>query len=251
MKTKYKSIIFDASEVQSLLAGRKTQFREPANPQPVSPGSAKPRLRVGDIVRVKETFWGKHDIEIGDYGSVYFNGPVLDVSEQFHPGIQYLATPECFNLPTLEFGQTIERFTGEPEPGDWWLSPPDEWDGHDENDHLRRGIWTFLAWGKGNYTRHPAGTLPIWASRRWLEITEVRCQRLMEISDEDCKAEDCAGWYSPCHPDFGETDGRTPSEEYIERWDARHGNKHPSSANPFVFAYSFRVVEKPVLKGSE
>lgn len=83
----------------------------------------------------------------------------------------------------------------------------------------------------------PSIYMPRWASRITLEITEVRVQRLQEISKEDVISEglsaregyplaDChAGWHEP----------------FATLWDSING-KRPGcswSDNPFVWAISF------------
>lgn len=87
--------------------------------------------------------------------------------------------------------------------------------------------------------------MPRWASRLLLRITDVRVQRLREISREDAEAEGCwrtpdgAGHYSIEPPEFREV------------WD--HFNAKPVrigdsvrrdswDANPWVWAISFERV---------
>lgn len=98
----------------------------------------------------------------------------------------------------------------------------------------------------------PSIHMPRWASRLTLTVTDVRVQRLQEISDEDAWAEGCKQgdpW------DSG--DGYFPAEEpspdgkgiigwdcardwYADLWDHLHG---PSAwaANPWVVALTFTV----------
>jgi hypothetical protein len=84
------------------------------------------------------------------------------------------------------------------------------------------------------YKWTPSIHMPRWACRLELEVTEVRVQRLQEISEEDAKAEgvpqrpiDCRpGWYN--------------REMFQELWDRINGDKHPWESNPWVWAISFR-----------
>lgn len=80
--------------------------------------------------------------------------------------------------------------------------------------------------------------MPRWASRILLEVTEIRAQRLQDISEEDAKAEGVTqqidGWWSA-----GECQsGNTARAGYRLLWNAIHG---PGSwdANPWVWAVSF------------
>ena len=78
--------------------------------------------------------------------------------------------------------------------------------------------------------RHPeiwkkrnARYMPRWASRLLLEVTEVRVQRLQEISDDDARAE-----------------GFEPVRSFARVWDDVNGERAPWATNPWVWAISFR-----------
>jgi hypothetical protein len=82
----------------------------------------------------------------------------------------------------------------------------------------------------------PSIHMPRWASRITLEITEVRVQRIQEISEEDARAE---GW-DMSNLRFGETyDGtRHAKEWFMRQWQ----KLYPGSweRNDWVWAYTFR-----------
>lgn len=89
------------------------------------------------------------------------------------------------------------------------------------------------------WKRRPSIHMPRWASRLTLEVTEVRVQRLQEISDEDCKAEGIDdAWLVKAHIP---SDGRAYCFRHL--WDDINGKKHPWESNPWVWAISFRVKE--------
>lgn len=84
----------------------------------------------------------------------------------------------------------------------------------------------------GRY-RH-ARFMPRWASRLTLRITDVRVQRLQDISNSDCAAEGIS--YSP---------DVNLAHEYQELWESINP---PGSwnANPYVWALTFDVIKANV-----
>ncbi len=96
----------------------------------------------------------------------------------------------------------------------------------------------------------PAIHLPRWASRITLEITEVRVERLQEISEDDAKAEGVEP-LSSIHADqriLGEDRGRTQGSHphtlaLAVLWDTINGDKAPWSSNPWVWALTFKRQE--------
>lgn len=78
----------------------------------------------------------------------------------------------------------------------------------------------------------PSIHMPRAVSRLTLEITNVRVERLQDISVEDAIAEGVVAGNSP-----------TPSDEkFAEIWDKINGKKHPWASNPWVWVVEFRKV---------
>lgn len=116
-------------------------------------------------------------------------------------------------------------------PHEWWdrleniwvkLSDPDNYDidGKAADRHWR-----------------PSIHMPRWACRLMLEITEVRVERLQDISESDAQAEGPAG-----HPDG-------PWHAFRSLWTLING-ADSWMANPWVWAVSFKPVPSPAEKGS-
>ena len=84
-------------------------------------------------------------------------------------------------------------------------------------------------------------------SRIQLEITEIRVERLNDISERDAMAEGCEyeGW-SPSYsdPDSG-GDGNEilPSEKFYDLWESING-KDSWDLNPWVWVVEFKVISK-------
>jgi len=89
--------------------------------------------------------------------------------------------------------------------------------------------------------------MPKWAARIWLDITDVRVQRVQEISHEDAIAENCHGYgwvsQSPYVSGPHTDDGKLPQEEYEELWDSINGKTYPWASNPWVWCLTFKRVE--------
>jgi hypothetical protein len=84
--------------------------------------------------------------------------------------------------------------------------------------------------------------MPRWASRLTLEMTDVRLQKLQEITEEDALAEGCPGYAWHRHPALGicTDEGVLPSEEFQSLWESLHGPEAWED-NPEVIALTFRV----------
>lgn len=102
--------------------------------------------------------------------------------------------------------------------------------------------------------------MPRWASRITLEITNVRVQRVQEISEEDALAEgisservitDIKCFGGPTIEEHGDRFFITDADEgyedagsaYVALWDSINLKTHPWSSNPWVWVLEFKKVE--------
>jgi len=89
--------------------------------------------------------------------------------------------------------------------------------------------------------KKPSIHMPRWASRITLEITNVRLERLNEISEEDAKAEGVT--ILPSAHIAAKVAGDTPARmEYWHLWESING-KGSWEKNPLVFAYDFKRIK--------
>lgn len=76
--------------------------------------------------------------------------------------------------------------------------------------------------------------MPKWAARIWLEITDVRVQRLQEISEEDAIAEGVA---------FTKYLNANARFHFKELWNSINGKTHPWESNPWLWCITFKRIK--------
>lgn len=216
---KERPILFRGEMVRALLDGRKTQTRRVVKPQPTCE-----RLRWGCVGGQGFGFISNTDAG-PDGDSKVFKCPygqvgdqlwvreafVLEETNQLSPGCIFRLLDE-----PGEFGDYLVPHYRATEP-DCGLADPDGDDGES------------MKW-------KPSIHMPRWASRLSLEITDVRVERLQEISESDAKAEgvDITGiGHSPPQ--------RKHQRAYAILWNKING---PGSweANPWVWALTFKRI---------
>lgn len=113
--------------------------------------------------------------------------------------------------------------------------------------------------GLGGALKRSPLFMPRWASRITLRVTDVRVQRLQEISEEDARAEGLHWWskdgelrkwgLAERHRS-GELDHQEPwadmarshTEAFKRLWDAINHKRMPWASNPWVWAIGFERV---------
>jgi len=95
----------------------------------------------------------------------------------------------------------------------------------------------------------PGIHMPRWASRLTLEVTDVRVQRVQEISEEDAIAEgvdleryvqvsDSAGIHA-----CGTAEPTEPRSEFRDLWESINHKRSPWERNDWVWALTFKRIE--------
>ena len=153
-------------------------------------------------------------------------------------------------------GNTYKRV----QPGDrFWVK--EAWRTDFGSDHLRPSeldpakatVWFDASsdWNEGERPRHrSARFMPRWASRLTLSVTDLRVQRVQDISEEDAVAEGIerlVGSNGPnhfsrqiCGKWSGSFNAPTAREVYADLWDTLHG-PDAWDQNDWVVAYTFTV----------
>lgn len=213
--TKERPIIFTAESVSAILAGRKQMTRRVLKPQP-PPACGVIRYPSFDAKNSLSYATEKH----------FRKGVVFDFSPWRVGGLLWV------------------KETWRP------ASDNDLWDCVEYRDGTRRKPEDLSEnegfrfsedcnnpdTPQGNRWRSPI-FMPRWASRVTLEITEVRVERLTEISEEDC-------WAEGVIPESGVGSSIGPRPQFEKLWDSINGRK-PGCAwkdSPWCWALSFKRV---------
>jgi hypothetical protein len=169
--------------------------------------------------------------------------------EWLKPGMftrEYVASPENHLCPYGQPGDRLwVRETGWERPertpkmmregADTWEPYYYDADGWSAQDHA-----DFKAWG---FKRRPSIHMPRWASRILLEITDIRVERLQDISEADAKAEgiepELEGWIDYRNPSCQMC--VNPVGSYRTLWESINGSGSWNK-NPWVWVISFKKV---------
>ena len=110
--------------------------------------------------------------------------------------------------------------------------------------HCRQGIDGDRLWVKENRFT------PRDRSPGLLEITELDCEQLHDISDDDILAEGIRRDVEKPHPLDQDTHPDLSvyaflRVDFCRHWDDLNGKKHPWDSNPWVWVITFKVLEFP------
>lgn len=95
---------------------------------------------------------------------------------------------------------------------------------------------------------HPSIHMPKEAARIWLKVTDVRVERLQDITDDGAKDEG-ANWKNGKNVGWEEKMKRTATERFAEIWDSTIKksdlDRYGWAANPWVWVIEFEQCKKP------
>ena len=126
----------------------------------------------------------------------------------------------------------------------WWTPPHNKIDKNPAIVSYKEIIYSSIGGDATDRNRwYPSIFMPRWASRITLEITDIRVERLQEITEEDAKDEGIKvidktpdGMYSPPnYPDIHR-------DIFIGLWDSLNA-KYRWESNPFVWCISFKKLD--------
>lgn len=238
---KERPILFSAPMVRALLAGTKTQTR-----RAVSRGNSVLDWDGNSLAK-----WGGLDLSIATAFSAQTKGAAVG-SPAGVVSLHALAS----GLPGYRPGEhTSHRIYPRWRPGDrLWVKETFCPEYFDDSTVGYRADWIGTDLAKEPKWR-PSIFMPRWASRITLEITDVRVQRLRDISEADAIAE---GVEATSPPDLLRYRDYLPEKEAIRPWAARRGWTYARNsflslwesingtaslaADPWVWALTFKRV---------
>jgi hypothetical protein len=257
-----RPILFNGEMVRAILAGTKTQTR-----RPIDMSKLKVRLPYevsGDLPAILGPNLiakaGVHRATMNQHGAVSRLGKTPEDRLGLRPGEFDFVCPYADGTTRLRQIGDRKVWTIEPRASRLWVRE------------------TFLECGDGRFDYRadsmdgparwtPSIHMPRAASRLTLEVTAVRVERLLSISESDVRAEGVKIYVTDegCPPgkvspairitgkhapsDYMPADQASWTEadyyrgEYLALWDDIYGRTAPSKSNPWVWAIEFRRVE--------
>lgn len=215
---KERPILFSPPMIRAILDGKKTQTRRVVMPSQSTPKVPPLHMYPWIIDDMQEVDEGGLPCWVGEH-------------PDYPTGMKWFSCPK---------GSVGDRLWVREAYCQLWFNREDGWQtfykADDNMDYVRESAQS--EW-------KPSIHMPRWAARLFLEVTDVRVERLHDISEEDAHHE---GWdwsnhdlskkYDPVTMD-------TARRWFASLWDSIKGDKHPWASNPFVWRIAFRRIEVP------
>jgi len=214
-----KPILFNTEMVRAILDGRKTTTRrviKNGNRSPTGIGRNKLYTFVETLNR--KPFFG---------AGFYKNSDVYAISGELHTDAEYFKMPYCkgdilYVRETFAYQFGIYWYKAGPYPKN--TTPPEKW--------------------------HPSIHMPKEAARIFLKVTDVRAERLQDITEEQAIKEGCITFNDKIgngkFDDFLEFD-LTARDAFAGLWNStvKDLDRYGWNANPWVWVIEFERTAKP------
>lgn len=228
-----KPILFNTEMVRAILDGRKTCTRRVIKPQP----DEKHIYPLGYVTDSTE----KKNVGCFGFGIDEYSGSVQYAKQPYHPGdILYVReTWQCWRAHRYEATADIRfRAGGDDVRLQFANGSTDSIDRYDFDTFVHK-------WFSHNREWKPSLFMPKEAARIWLKVTNVRVERLQEITIDEIRREGL-------EPRFKVKDkfsGDIARGRFLELWNSTIKksdlDRYGWDVNPFVWVVSFERCEKP------
>ena len=235
-----RPILFNAQMVRALFDDRKTQTRRVLNPQPkemVLADQEIMQLHKKTPYAVGDRLWVREAWRIGAWDVKPGGGVAVDYLADNHARKEWLGgdmSDEMFERlvsqsqsDAKKSGQLVDRYYE-------------------------------YAWSPGNSPCRirPSTHMPRWASRTTLTVTDVRVQRVQDISEADAIAEGCRPFFDKENPDKMQSPNggeiemlpyMGPRVAFQRLWDSINAKRGFGwDENPWVMAVNFEVKKQNI-----
>ncbi len=222
MTTKERPILFSGPMVRALLDGRKTQTRRVVKPQP-------------------SKLWGQGVMQSGPKRGRFCAHAAFEGADA--RADMYIPSPYGVPGDRLWVRET------------WAPAEAPTRDGDTVDYALYRAdpMYDSMQPGDFGWSWKPSIHMPRWASRLTLELTDVRVERVQDISEEDAKAEgaECLYLRVPTlsamrhgHGGWMHEPSKSHRGGFAFLWDSINTKRgYGWDANPFCWALTFRVLD--------
>ncbi|MCT8874164.1 hypothetical protein [Shewanella xiamenensis] len=229
---KQRPIIFNTEMVRAILDGRKTQTRRPMNPQP------KP-----DTETSKGGNWFpcaafQSMVHVEDFKDPLWRGmasdacPICSVGDQLYVRETWYQKG-CYCMPMWDGADAEDAFWSGTNQAKYFAS-----------DRIEKVSHKF---GEYFWRKRPSIHMPRWAARIILEVTDIRVERLNDISEQDAIKEGCNAiegckWHTFEEADRGiPMHDHTAKDAFWAKWESIYGYQSWQS-NPWVWVIDFKVI---------
>ena len=238
---KDKPIIMSAESVRAILAGNKTQTRRVVA-LPDNYGLEFTHVKnVSENPNIAPLFKFSAD-SISRQQLIDGALPEFFIRSPYQIGQRLWVREKCLVWHNL-FGEHLAECSGEPAA----YTDSIEWDRLVSDGKAFREAYG----GNGAWRVTSPIHMPRWASRLTLEVTDIRCERLQEITEEDAVAEGITERYiakggaftrvSKILHEHGEVG--TLRNGYAVEWTNLNTKRgYPRESSPFVWVIEFKVV---------
>lgn len=224
MKNKFKPILFSTDMVKAIISGRKTQTRR--------------------VVKFPKDFDGKNIYQNGQFGLKYSSNEFEGCVHRLYPKYEIGDIIWVRELH-YRYGKWVKNGTTKKGKQKWLFAPGKQFTEVRYFDNppnkLEKNSNRSIGWYKRSSL-----FMPKEACRLFLEVTDIRAERLQDISFENAAAEGIEqgdnGYYKNyLSPDWSEF-GETAIDSFTSLWDKINKNWNE---NPYVWVITFKVVDRP------